>query len=320
MPRLLKLDPRPPSYDSLVETLLEPEQSRLVQHDIERADWRPLDPPPGPTLKPVFVDGVQRLEMRVSAEGEGWPISGILASCAAGAIWPGADPALRHVSVERRLILGRGARASVVTVRADNATLQFVPESTKGDDFEELTRALGYARAQMESDVVRRLIADGCELIVVDGRLPEIRGGPVVGLIKTLHDLYVSDPEHVSCLGLLRGGQRSPVFLIERKRGAYYSWFVCLRTPGPLDLGLSGLARLEMEESAGRERAIATADLTARVLPPYASTPERDDRAPQNLLPVGQLERELRHRLGDAELIKRWLRVTFSKEGPDWTP
>ena len=53
----------------------------------------------------------------------------------------------------------------------------------------------------------------------------------------------------------------------------------------------------------------ALADLTARVLPPLASTPHKDPRAPQNLVPIGGLERQLRHRLGDQRLLYRALRA-----------
>ena len=51
-----------------------------------------------------------------------------------------------------------------------------------------------------------------------------------------------------------------------------------------------------------------------------ASEPYQDDRAPQNLLPVALLERELRHRLGDPELIARLLIETFYREAPGWQP
>jgi hypothetical protein len=40
-------------------------------------------------------------------------------------------------------------------------------------------------------------------------------------------------------------------------------------------------------------------------LPRFASRPEHDPRAPQNLLPVGALEKRLRHELGDQAFIRR---------------
>lgn len=54
------------------------------------------------------------------------------------------------------------------------------------------------------------------------------------------------------------------------------------------------------------------ADLTARLLPPSASAPHRDPRAPQNLVPTGVLERERRRRLGDQRLLYRGLRAAVT--------
>ncbi|HEY8172676.1 MAG TPA: hypothetical protein VIH21_06285, partial [Dehalococcoidia bacterium] len=65
-------------------------------------------------------------------------------------------------------------------------------------------------------------------------------------------------------------------------------------------------------------RARELADITATVLPRYASTPMRDARAPQNLLPVGQLERDLRRRLGDPVLLHRLLRKCIGTEAQGW--
>ena len=53
--------------------------------------------------------------------------------------------------------------------------------------------------------------------------------------------------------------------------------------------------------------------LTARLLPPLASSPYKDPRAPQNLVPIGGLERELRHRLGDQHILYRALRAAARK-------
>ena len=47
--------------------------------------------------------------------------------------------------------------------------------------------------------------------------------------------------------------------------------------------------------------------MTAAVLPRFASEPHKDTRAPQNLYPIGGLERHLRHRLGDQALLFRSL-------------
>ena len=54
--------------------------------------------------------------------------------------------------------------------------------------------------------------------------------------------------------------------------------------------------------------AVRLADWSAAALPRYASAAHKDARAPQNLYPIGGLERELRRRLGDSRLLYRALR------------
>jgi hypothetical protein len=65
---------------------------------------------------------------------------------------------------------------------------------------------------------------------------------------------------------------------------------------------------LELAAEVPITEAVRVADALAEALPPYASTPQKDTRAPQNLFPIAGLERELRHRLGDAQLMLRALR------------
>ena len=60
--------------------------------------------------------------------------------------------------------------------------------------------------------------------------------------------------------------------------------------------------------------AAAIADRVTAALPRFASQPHKDTRAPQNLYPIGGLERMLRRRLGDAALLHRALRVAAAKD------
>mgnify|MGYP000998081643 CR=1 FL=1 len=90
-------------------------------------------------------------------------------------------------------------------------------------------------------------------------------------------------------------------------------------TTAELETSLYGLAeRLEMDSAEDLADVFRAADRTAALLPRYASRPERDPRAPQNLLPIGQLERELRHQLGDIELLQRFITRAFETERPEW--
>jgi hypothetical protein len=102
---------------------------------------------------------------------------------------------------------------------------------------------------------------------------------------------------------------RTPLFLIRDSAHRFdrYSWYVRLAQMPPIAHPLSGLVRLEISTGVGLDQAQIGADLTARLLPEFASTRERDPRAPQNLLPIGALERALRHALGDPQWIRRIL-------------
>jgi len=321
MARLLKIDPRPTTYDSVAEAVFLPADAGQITEEVEQDTWAPVTPPPRDPVELAFVDGVERRDARVSAEDDGaMPFAGMLVSYGAGAICPGKAPPLRHVSVERRIILTNGATASTIPLSAHNMTVEYRPEHNAQSDSESIDRKLKELRAELEARVVRTLIVEGVALIICDGRLPPITGSSAVGLIKTPHQLPLTRPDQMEALTRLRSGDRSPVFVRRRSDRAYYSWFVALADHGPHDLALSNLALMEMDDGTPRRQAIETADLTAALLPAYAPAPYRDPRAPQNLMPVGQLERELRHRLGDQEMLRRLMLASFAREKPTWQP
>ncbi len=78
--------------------------------------------------------------------------------------------------------------------------------------------------------------------------------------------------------------------------------------------GLAGVVRVEIGAAVGIERAKALAVLAAGMLPRFASSPTRDPRAPQNLLPVGALEQEMRRRMGDMTLIRRAIEKSLHEQ------
>ena len=91
------------------------------------------------------------------------------------------------------------------------------------------------------------------------------------------------------------------------------SWY--LRLPGSSGAPWSGVVRLECSADLPVPEVIRLADLSAVLLPPLASSPHKDPRAPQNLVPIGGLERELRRRLGDQQLLYRSLRAAANRPG-----
>ena len=75
----------------------------------------------------------------------------------------------------------------------------------------------------------------------------------------------------------------------------------------------AGVIRLEVGAAVGLESARHLAGMSAAVLPRFASMAMRDARAPQNLVPVGALEEELRRRMGDPLLIRRAIEKRISE-------
>jgi hypothetical protein len=110
-------------------------------------------------------------------------------------------------------------------------------------------------------------------------------------------------------IGALEPGQRTPLFLATT-RWSRYSWY--LRLPGPRTHTWAGIIRGEASADLEPGQAVALADRVTLALPRFASIPHKDPRAPQNLFPIGGLERELRRRLGDAQLVWRSLQQAAS--------
>jgi hypothetical protein len=310
----LKLDLRPPTRESIVDAEVEHDETVAIDDAVETADWAPMTPA-ARTEDPLlaFVDGVLQVHARVFAETDGsaWPTRGMVASCAAGAVAPWSDDPIRFLRVERRVILANAQQPPEVMVRSHSGDFTFRPLSAAGDDPAVLDQKLMQLRADLELAVVHDAIASLPGIIVVDGRLPPVVATNVVGLIKTPHRIELTKEIHARVLAGLTRGQRTPIYRVERSQRRYYRWFTCLRTAAPHEIAQQGLAVLEMDDSASVEEAKRVADCTARELCRYASSPARDARAPQNLLPVGKLEETLRRRLGDSEHLRRRLSEAF---------
>jgi len=306
---MLKINPRLPDRSSIIEAEMEEQHAEEIVYDIESPTWDAVVPS-GDGIGPIaFVDGVQNLEIGVVEDEPGrTPVGGIMASYAAGAMCIGHDPPLEHVLVERALIMGNGYEDKGRTLRVGTHELVYRPISCPGNDQNAFMQRLNDLRARLEMSVLERLDGSGATMIV-DGRLPPIGPSSVIGLIKTPHILpFANYDEQFRLLPKLRTGERTPILRRRRSAREFYSWFVCLRAPRAHEFSLSGVVMLEMDTSNAIASVQRAADFTACALPRFASDPMRDPRAPQNLLPVGELERQLRRRLGDPALIQRAIR------------
>ena len=122
-----------------------------------------------------------------------------------------------------------------------------------------------------------------------------------IGYVKTMGKAYLKG-ETAQVMRSLKVGERTPIFRISNANGSNLSWY--LRS-GSQDLNykklgyhdLHGIIRIDLDGGLDINRAKAIADQTTYLIPQYASHPTRDPRAPQNLTPVGALEKELGRRM-----------------------
>jgi hypothetical protein len=312
-PVAFAVDPWDPGYGAAFggeadDSALEESSAELdLDLELPAAQWHPVDPDPAVrapgTL--LFLDGVRRIDARVWIQGDApQPFSAIAASYAAGLVCCDGTAHIAGVNVERGLFTAYRDAPGITTRHA-----RYPARLARGGGIDQLSLALQQCLTDAEVQLAiafRSQHRRGDDLLVVDGPL---RGRThldrVVGYIKTHHASYLPS-EQASVVAALRPGQRTPAFTMGTswRRASWY-----LQLPAAAGVPWSGVVRLECSADLPRPQVVALADLTARLLPRFASTPHKDPRAPQNLVPIGGLERELRRRLGDQQLLYRSLRA-----------
>ena len=278
-----------------------------LDFEVPAARWQPVDPDLAPALPALvlFLDGVRRIDARVWVHGGGpQPGQAIAASYAAGLVACDGAARVADVTVERGLFTADRAARDIATRSA-----VYPARLADGPGIKQLSLALQQRLTEAEVQLAlafRAVHRAGDDLLIVDGPL---RGRThlerTVGYIKTHHASYLP-AEQASVVAALAPGQRTPAFMMGTS-WRRTSWY--LRLPGAPGVPWSGVVRVECPADLPAGRVTGLADLTARLLPPLASAPHKDPRAPQNLVPIGGLERELRRRLGDQQLLYRGLRA-----------
>jgi hypothetical protein len=278
-----------------------------VDETYETQDWAPRDGLDDGIDQIFFVDGVRRVDARLILDDPEGPVPGICGSFAVGAVrWDRSTPRAEVVTerVERWAVFAadRTERFPPVGIEPGYGTMV-----AGDDDPASLLRALHSAMRSAEGRVASMLAQES--FVIADGPLNELGPQPAVGYVKTHRVTYLS-PERNRVVGLLSPGQRTPVFTIGGFRRA--SWYVRLA-----DVvgghAWSGIVRCEASASLSKTQVLELADRTASLLPMVASEPHLDPRAPQNLVPIGGLERVLRHRMGDPRLVHRALREAVAE-------
>ncbi|GAA4586567.1 hypothetical protein GCM10023194_33080 [Planotetraspora phitsanulokensis] len=301
--------------DALAE--LGPTSAELdLDVELLAADWRPVSPAPdtAPPGVMLIADGVRRIDARVWSNDAGAapPSPGIAASYAAGIVrctpGEGAPAELAAVEVRRSLFT---ASPYASDIKASAGTYRV--ETAADDSMEGLSLALQQRLTQLEVDLSVRCRDDDAgdgDLLIVDGPLRGRTHLPrTVGYIKTHHTAYLPAPQAgvVSALG---PGQRTPVFLMGTS-WRRHAWYLALpvRSAAPW----AGIVRCEAGADMRPDEVVELADAITLALPSLAGVDYKDPRAPQNLVPIGGLEKLLRHRLGDPRLLYRSLRAAAGR-------
>ncbi len=272
----------PPSVDLAVE--------------VPASQWAAISPPASRAVsRLLFVDGVRRIDARVWLEdGSGDVALGICASYAAGGVVCAEDARLAGSEIERGLFAPHPAAGIRTWAGA------YQPKATGGGGVPDLINALREGLRNLEVKAARR--AQGADLVIVDGPLTRHdQLTAAVGYIKSHRVDYLPEELRKLVSGLLPG-QRTPLF-VTQTTWSRYSWY--LRLPGGAGHAWAGVVRCELPASLSAAEAASRADQVSASLPRFASLRHKEPRAPQNLFPIAGLERELRRRLGDPQLLYR---------------
>lgn len=317
---LLTLDPWSAEYASAFDFEEDEDGEEAPNFEVdplvETGDWsQGIIPDPRPFPERVaFIDGVQRIESWARVEDEESSSVAVLASVAAGCVI--STPNAAGVSVDyvsRVLAVGGPTRAEPLIVPASRRDLVFEVLPATGTGRHGAMQAAAVRRRDLELASIRKHLAE-TPLVIADGRLVDLTHGPnqLAGIAKTLHQLYVSG-EHRALVARLGAGERTPVFAIKDAWGARHSWFLRLPYTRAIHHSYAGIVRIEIPVDESRSP-VEVADMLSHNLPRFASRPEHDPRAPQNLLPVGALEKRLRHELGDQAFIRRTIEDHLARQ------
>ncbi|MFN3429935.1 MAG: hypothetical protein ACK46X_08280 [Candidatus Sericytochromatia bacterium] len=319
----LRFDPWGVDYDSPVQVGEAPDAARKVETEVEGLPWAPVRPNPATPLPDqiLFIDGRRRLDARLVGSSDGQALYGAFATVAVGAVAVSLSESRAVVMPPeiRRVVAVGGTEKPPATLvpcplgtRAELVyTDGLISEDGANDPDTPLTLVQNFM-LQQEAAYAKRYTVGADTLVVRDGPLRHATPEPTLGYVKTMHKHYLPGPK-VALLWELAPGERTPIFAVHSGPEKLWSWYLRSGHPdiAPEKLGyhgLHGLVRLELSGAVPLEDAKAIAHQSALLIPRFASHPYRDPRAPQNLTPVGALERELGRRMGDAALIERRVR------------
>lgn len=273
--------------------------------------WAPIGGVDDGVAKIALVDGVRRVDARLTIDEPEGPIPGICGSYGVGTvIWDRVKPASEfgEMHIERLAVFGNGKGAPIPAGGPITYRSVSVPDSDPGALIKRFHGAMRKAEAKLSEELAQSGI-----FVVADGPINDLSATEKIGYIKSHRAPYLSE-RRAPIIGRVRVGHRTPLFVIGHG-GQYerYSWYQRLADlPG--GHSWTGIVRCEVSSALSLEQAVGIANRSAAVLPQLASEAHIDPRAPQNLVPIAALERELRRRLGDPAFVYRALRAAVAAD------
>lgn len=291
-----------PEYGSPTEEAgYAPQEPAVLDLEMAPKDWQPLSPGGDAVGTVYFVDGVQRIEANVVVTlDSGEARRGRCVSYGAGVVRCDGRAEVIAAEIRHEFLAPDKAAGDIATRHGT-----FTHYGVTSDESMVFVEALHKRMAELEAEVARAAAVGPDDLLITDGPLSGRRHGVkhAVGYVKTHPTPYLPEELSQRVVAALAPGQRTPVFRLGAGRPAWY-----LRLPTPILHGWSGVVRCEAGDDVSGPELFALADRVTASLPRFASEGHKDPRAPQNLYPIGGLERELKRRLGDARLWFRALR------------
>jgi len=299
------------------------ESSEIGDVKVETGDWKPIDGSipedyNEENLRIAFIDGVRRTENIVYLEDPSGTsvVEGAFVSIGAGAMVlsygrvNSLEDSFKKYVVKRYFLLRDNVEISQPTIVfiTETGKLEFKVERAKRELSPYVNDLMSDLELWVAQQVYRARMAD---LMITDGTLHHVAKAqklPFIGYVKKHRKIYLY-PEHIRVLQELKVGQRTPIVLIhsqptmdsQNKSFDKFTWYVKLNK----NEGITSVARLEVPADLGIEEAVKLANLSAYLIPKFASVEFNDKRAPQNLIPIKYLENYLRRRLGSQSLIRR---------------
>jgi hypothetical protein len=244
-----------------------PEVSEKVDIEIETplTKWGVLDPSPGPVPEPVwFIDGVRRIEARVTVEIEGhYTYGGFGAYAVAAVRLASADAVFERILTGRVLALCSAKQPDTSVSVAPGLT--YIPVRVKESEPDAPLRAIHGEMRKAEETLGRELASEPGRLVIVDGPLTfeEASRGAAVGYIKRVMKIYLP-PAQLPTLIALSPGQRTPLFALRGStRFSRLSWFLRLTEARRGDSEFSGIVRMEVAESVGTSKRLGSLRMPA---------------------------------------------------------